>query len=314
MPHAVTALAPVLLLILLGLGLKRSGAMGEDMWSALEHLCYYVLFPALIVRTVALADFGSLSVLGLVLGFYTALVAATGILVLGKRALASAFGLSDAGFTSLFQACTRWHGFMALSIINALYGAAAIPVVAVALAALVPALNVVNVGVLLAWGERNGGPRPAIGRELLRNPFILSCGLGALLNATHLGLPEPLATALKSLGDGSLGISLITIGAGLKPLRSGGETGALVLGIAFRLLLMPLMFYLALGAFGVVGPVRTVAVLCGAVPTAASAYVLARNMGGDAPLMAGMITAQVMAAFVTLPVVTTILEWASGHF
>jgi predicted permease len=39
----------------------------------------------------------------------------------------------------------------------------------------------------------------------------------------------------------------------------------------------------------------------GAVPTAPGGFTLARQMGGDAPVMAGMITLQTVVAFVTLP-------------
>ena len=38
---------PIFLVILVGVGLKRSSLVGDDMWSVLEHVCYYVMFPAL---------------------------------------------------------------------------------------------------------------------------------------------------------------------------------------------------------------------------------------------------------------------------
>ena len=41
--------------------------------------------------------------------------------------------------------------------------------------------------------------------------------------------------------------------------------------------------------------------IAGAVPTAASSYLLARQMGGDHRLMANLISVQVMAAVATLP-------------
>jgi predicted permease len=64
---------------------------------------------------------------------------------------------------------------------------------------------------------------------------------------------------------------------------------------------MPVLMLLGCLLFGVDGMPRTVAMLAGAVPTAASSFVLARQMGGDAPLMANLITLQVIGAVVTLP-------------
>jgi hypothetical protein len=59
---------------------------------------------------------------------------------------------------------------------------------------------------------------------------------------------------------------------------------------------------------GIQGLPLVVAVLAGAVPTAASSYILARQMGGDAPLMANLITAQILLAIVTLPA----MMWLAG--
>ncbi len=154
MNEILTALLPVFGLILVGYALYRSKFLGDAGWSALEHTVYYLLFPALIVRTVALADFSSISVAGLIGGFLLALLIASGILVVLKPLIGRLFSLSDASFTSLFQGITRWHGFMALAIVTAIFGTASVPIVAVALAALVPALNVVNVLVLIRWGDR----------------------------------------------------------------------------------------------------------------------------------------------------------------
>ncbi len=145
--------------------------------------------------------------------------------------------------------------------------------------------------------------------QFARNPFIIAGGVGALLNVSGAGLPGVAEPAFRLLADGALGISLLTIGAGLRPIVATGDRGALVFGVAFRFLVMPVLFFGCLTLFGVTGEARTVATLCGAVPTAASAYVLARRMGGDAPLMAGLITTQVLVAMVTLPLTIWVLKW-----
>jgi len=76
-----------------------------------------------------------------------------------------------------------------------------------------------------------------------------------------------------------------------------------VFGALLRLLGMPVLMLAGCLLFGVEGLPRTIAMLAGAVPTASSSFVLARQMGGDAPLMANLITLQVFAAVVTLPLV-----------
>lgn len=56
-------------------------------------------------------------------------------------------------------------------------------------------------------------------------------------------------------------------------------------------------------ACGVQGAALSVVALSAAVPTASSSYVLARRLGGDAPLMSVIITTQTVLARVSLPVV-----------
>jgi predicted permease len=45
---------------------------------------------------------------------------------------------------------------------------------------------------------------------------------------------------------------------------------------------------------------------CGSVPTSSSAYVLARQMGGDAPLLAQILTLQTILAAATMPFFITL--------
>ena len=50
------------------------------------------------------------------------------------------------------------------------------------------------------------------------------------------------------------------------------------------------------------GPEALVLVAFSAIPTATAAFVLTRQMGGDGELMAGILTAQTLAAVVTIPI------------
>jgi hypothetical protein len=58
---------------------------------------------------------------------------------------------------------------------------------------------------------------------------------------------------------------------------------------------------------GVEGVTAATAVLFTSVPVSASSYVLARQLGGDAPLVAGLITVTTLAAVVTMPLVLAVL-------
>ena len=75
----------------------------------------------------------------------------------------------------------------------------------------------------------------------------------------------------------------------------------MLIGIVGKLLFTPLVMISVAHAFGVTGLERDVLLIAAAVPTAMNGYVLARKMGGDAPLYATISTVQTVVSFVTIP-------------
>jgi len=296
----ISALLPVFTVIVLGYYLRQSALLDAAAWRGLENLCYFVLFPVLLVKTLAVADIGSAEIVRFSGALLFAIFAMTGLLLLAYPLLHRYFRVSPAAFTSLVQGATRWHGFIALSIVGLLIGDAGVAYMAVTMAVIIPPLNIINVIVLAHYGEAESSLLQVLGK-LLKNPFILACALGAFLNITGLGLMPLLYNIADIIGSGALGLGLLTVGAGIHLSGIRDHRGLVVFGALLRLLGMPVLMLLGCLLFGVDGMPRTVAMLAGAVPTAASSFVLARQMGGDAPLMANLITLQVIGAVVTLP-------------
>lgn len=304
---AVTALIPVVLIILLGVLLKRTALFSDDAWTGFENLCYFVLFPALLVKTLATAQLESGEVLLFVAMVLFAIFAMSVLMLLLYPLLRGRFGVSAAAFTSLFQGATRWHGFIALSIVGLMYGDRGIAYMAIVMAVIIPPVIIINVSVLARFAQRVSS-RSKLLRQIAFNPFILACLLGALLNLTGLGLPPPAYAVFDIVGGGALAMGLLTVGAGLRLRLVLDHRFLVAFGSALRLLGMPALMFIGAWSFGIEGLPRTVAVIAAAVPTATSSYVLARQMGGDAPLMANLITVQVLSATLTLPV----MIWIAG--
>jgi malonate transporter len=298
----ISALLPVFAVIVLGYYLRRTGMLDASAWHGLENLCYFILFPVLLVKTLAVAAIESADIARFSGTLLFAIFAMSGLLLLLHPVLHRYFAVTPAAFTSLVQGATRWHGFIALSIVGLLLGDAGVAYMAVAMAVIIPPLNIINVIVLAHYGEAESNLRQVLGK-LAKNPFIMACALGAFLNISGLGLMPLLYNVADIIGSGALGIGLLTVGAGIHLSGIRDHRGLVVFGALLRLLGMPALMFAGCLLFGVEGLPRTVAMLVAAVPTAASSFVLARQMGGDAPLMANLITLQVIGAVVTLPLV-----------
>ena len=157
----------------------------------------------------------------------------------------------------------------------------------------------------------SAGQKVGWGRLLLpimKNPLILACMFGVALNFSGLGLPFGFDRWLAMLGAASLPLGLLCVGAALQPASLLGERNGLFFNAALKLLLLPLLAFVLARLLGLGQDSAMVLMMFFALPTAASSYILTRQMGGDGQLMAGAITLQTALAALTLPV----LIWLCG--
>ena len=301
------ALLPVAIIILAGFLMRRTGFVSEEQWAGVDHVCYFVLFPAIIFKEIATADFTGVPVWRMAGAIIIALCIMFTALLILRKPLCRALGLNGAQFSSLYQGATRWHTFIAFAIVPLIFGGNALALAAVSAAAMTPILNVVNVAVISLYARDE---RPSVARLaliVLRNPFFLASVGGVIWQLLGIPLPPLAVQVLDMVGRGSLGLALLTVGAGLRAGEAMNAKGVVALAIVLKLLVVPLLIFVCLEALNVTGTPAAVAILCGAVPTGAGAYVLAKQMGGDAPLVANILTAQVIVAAVTIPLVLAYL-------
>jgi malonate transporter len=297
----IAALMPVFLLIVLGAVLKRTLMRLETQWHGLERLTYYVLFPMLLIQTLVKADLTTVPVAG-VGGALLLSALVVSLLCLALWPLFKRMNVDGPAFTSIFQGATRWQTYVALSVSRNLYGVAGLALASVAMVAIIPMVNVFSVAVLahFAAPERQSGR--AIAMTVVKNPLIWACAIGLLINLIHLPLPKIWHEVADALGSSSLAIGLLVTGAGLHLEGLLRPSVAAAAGVILKLILMPVLGVALALWFGISGTSLVIVAVCSAVPTSSSAYVLARQMGGDAPLLAQIITLQTILAAITMPI------------
>jgi hypothetical protein len=301
MAVVVTALMPVFLLIVLGVILKRTLMRLDTQWHGLERLTYYILFPALLIQTLVKADLSKVPVAG-VGGALLVSALAMSILCLVLRPLLLRWKIDGPAFSSIFQGAIRWQTYVALSVCASLYPDIGLALASVAMVAIIPLVNVLSVAVLAHYAAPERQSVRAIVMTVLRNPLIWACVIGLVINVLHIPLPRIWHAVADALGNSSLAIGLLVTGAGLHLEGLFRPSAGAMLGVVFKLLLMPILAVALAIAFGLSGPNLVIVTACAAVPSSPSAYVLARQMGGDAPLLAQIITLQTILAAITMPV------------
>lgn len=313
MLETVLALVPIFLLIVLGFVLKLTRFVPDAFWPPAEKITYFITFPALLLTSTARAPLDALAWGPL------AAVSALAILVVfgGMIALRRRLAVPAPGFTSMVQGAIRPNTYIGLAAAAALFGETGVALTAVCIASVVPLVNVLAVATLVrcVGGGADGAGASAvrgIARTLwgiVSNPLILACAAGIGLNLSGIGLPQVVvAPFLEILGRAALPVGLLAVGAGLALQSLRGSGLAVMVANAAKLLGVPLAAAVLALAAGLDGPAAAVAVLYAGLPCSASSYVLARRMGGDAPMMATIITVQTLLAAGTLPVIL----WGAG--
>lgn len=304
----LAALVPIALLIGLGGALRRLGFLAEHFWPQAERLAYYVLLPSLLVHSLATARLEGVPVAGLALVLVVSTVAVAAVTVAARPLL----GFGGPAFTSVFQGGVRFNNYVGVSAAAGLYGAQGIALAAVANAAIVPTVNVLCVLVFARFGTAGRPSAAGLARQIALNPLVLGSLGGIALQASGLGLPPGIEPVLRALGQASLPLGLLCVGAALDfgTARSWIQPVAAASLIKFGL--MPAATVLACLAFGLRGPAAVTALLFQTLPTASSSYIMARQLGGDAPLMAGITATQTVIAGAALPLVVTLVLALAG--
>jgi malonate transporter len=291
------AFVPIFGLLALGAFLKRRLLREDVVWAGIERLIFWVLLPCLVAGALSTIRFGDVPLAGMAGAIWGALATGTVASVLLARGL----GCDHAAMTSVLQGGIRFNNLMGFAIAGAIWGAPGIALAAVATGLIVPFVQTVAT-IAFALGRDGGRVRlRGLLRQVALNPLIIGVVAGFALGALG-GLPPGLQPAVRSLGQASVALGLLCVGAALTVQGLSDRPGIQAVTAALKLLVMPGLTWALCAAVGLGALPTAIAVTFMALPTAATSYVMARAMGGDAKLMAAITTSEHLLSMLTLPV------------
>ena len=299
MTSITDALIPVLAMILVGFLIQRTSFVLAEFWPAAEKMTYFLLMPATLIHNLAGKQIGSLPWLKILLTVEGAVLASALLLTLwwlvNRR-------MGGPAFTSLFQGGVRFNTFVALAIAENLFGRDGLFLAALGAGFMIILINLLCVSAFsLAVHSRTGfAPKRLLG-DLLRNPLIFGCVIGVGLNVFGLKLPAAVDGVLALGGKAAFPVGLMAVGAAYRAGNLLQHWQPLLVSSSVQFVCKPLIAWGLASWMGLSGMALTVAVLLFSVPTAPSAYILSRQMGGDHDSMSAIITAQTCLSFFTLP-------------
>ena len=301
---------PIFALVMLGFGLRKSNFVEADKWQIVDELCFWVFFPALLAYTLIKADFSQIQLGAVTIVLLLAVLITAAVLLAVKPFLARVVGVKNPQFTTIFQTVSRYHGFIALAIVLELFGEAGTAIVALSFAVLVPVNQFINIVVLVAYDDKTKFNLKGVTLGVVKNPIFMAAIIGLAISLLNIPVWKPIVTGLDLLADVALGLSLLALGAGLSLKAALSPSKEMWIGVLGRVVGVPLLMGVLCYFFGVRGMSAHVLMVLAAVPAAMNGYVLAKKMGGDAPLYAATLTVQTVVSFVSVPAVL----WLSQAF
>ena len=285
--------------VVIGVGVLLGRFLKLDL-VPLNRVALYAAVPALVFNSLATTELGAGSVGRLVVGQLIFLALMLGLSYLASRP---------------FEARTG-RGFMATSM----YGNSANLMLPVTLFALgeggleralvlfvVSSIALFGTGPLVLAG--GGGANGAGVRftSVLRLPVLWAALVGVLFNLLGLSFPQGLARGIGILSDAAIPLVLLVLGMQIH--RSGLQAPTPVnwAGAGFKLVVGPLLGYLAARIVGATGLDLAVLTLLGAMPPAVNTFMLALEFGGNAEEVARTVVLATLLALLSLSVVVTLL-------
>jgi hypothetical protein len=298
----IGALLPIFILIMLGVIFKRIAFPGDAFWPLAARITYFVFFPCLLATRLASADLGSLDLGALALVVVLPILLVALAMVLARPLLR----VSNRSFTSLFQGSFRINTYVGLAGAGAVLGDTGLELAALALALIIPLVNVLSVAALTHYiAQVPLSPRATL-IAILKTPPVVGCLVGLAFNVLGLGLPPLIGEVMLICSRAALPVGLITVGSALS-LATVRLAGLPVLLVSLlKLCVVPLLTALLCTLFGVTGEARIIALLFASLPGAPAAYLLAQELGGDVELMSAILSVQIVLAALTMPLMSVL--------
>ncbi|MBO1075733.1 AEC family transporter [Roseomonas marmotae] len=144
--------------------------------------------------------------------------------------------------------------------------------------------------------------------SVLRNPIVISVLAGFIVYQGGIPVPEMLRYFLKMVGDAAVPAALFCLGATLVAFDARRDWPSALLCSGLKLLLMPLLVWLAGLAIGLPPLQMAVALIAAAMPTGANAFFLSRRYAAGAERSGATVLLSTLLSMATVTALLVLLE------
>lgn len=287
----------ILFAVAVGFFARRTHILSEDVDQKISKLVMTITLPAMSIGSVLsnenLPSVGEIfSILWVAVIFYGVHIVLALLIAPITRGTREQRGVVR--FCLMFSN----YGFIGYPVVTALFGQEAL------LYAIILSLpgNVlcISLAALMLSGEGE------FRWQKLFSPATIASMIALVLALLHLKVPAVIGEMLNFVGNITIPLSLLLVGAVLAdlPLKGLVSSGRVWFVTIMRLLILPVLLYAILNRTPIMPMVLNVAVVYAALPPPGNGTMYCKEYGGDAGLMAQITFLTTAAASVTIPLVS----------
>jgi len=295
---ALNAVMPIFLLIITGIVLKKMHILDDQFISKSTKLVFKVALPALIFQKVGSADFSQVFDKREI--FYIVIIVTVSFLLIYSL---SGFFIKDGAERGAFvQGAFRSNiAIVGLGIISNVFGETGVARAAIALVFIFPMYNIYAVlALIMPLKKGHEGAVSMIFRAIITNPLIIAVLVALPFSLFSINTGEITADFLGYLSRMTIPLALLGVGGSLNFSSFKKSFAKALSSSVIKLIIYPLIVVYILLSAGFKGESLGVIFIMLACPSAVSSYVMAKALGSDSDLAAGIILLTTLGSILTI--------------
>ena len=297
----LNSLFPVFILILFGSLLKRWRLTDDVFLKMADRLTYYIFFPLLLFWKIG----GASTALTGGTGLYQAVICAVLTVYVLSTLFIKLYKIPDYKAGTFSQSCYRFNSYIGVAIVLSVLGEEGIKQFGILIGLIIPIINVLCVSTLIWFSEEQVPPAKRLGqtaKALMSNPLILACISGIIYANIWQGFLPFIDNTLKLSSYVALPLAMLSIGGALTLSTVRDHFKLSLFASLFKLLVLPLIGYLFLMAFGVSDLGFKIGLIYFTLPTSPALYILSSQLNSDTNLASASIALSTILSFFSLSI------------
>lgn len=295
-----SSIIPIFFLILLGYFFKKISFPSNDFWPLADKLTYFVLMPSLLIVSLKDANLRLIDI-NLILSLVLPICFVAIYLVILNRFIPT----QNSSFTSIMQGGTRFNTYIFLALSSSLYGSFGLEIASIVLSFVIIFLNILNIAFYLIYQDSSKIDLSYFLKSIFKNPLIIACLIGIFINVLEFQLPIFLDKSMKILSSAALVFGILSIGFALVLNDFKSSFKDITNSNIAKFLIFPALTLFFCHVLNIDEKITPILILFSIMPTATSAFILARQLGGDFKLMGAIITIQTL---ISMPIFIIFLQ------